>query len=398
MLLLLLLCHHRHQVVAILPTAAIQVTTAQGETFQLLASQASFGSYPPQKESSERSSKTATTAHPLVAAPTDNTHLCDNSTTTRIAGGGLVMVPRGFCTFEFKALVAQRLGAAGIIVYGTLESRYTTANGTTLVYPQNKMDYDCHYGSAYVEASAFQLEHGVYAPSNDALLSGDGPSTNLCLAHSSNQLNTCPSKACLLTGNTTSTSTSTSTSNADPHNHKLQLCCAWDLHVWLYKDPTITENITIPAVYVTMKQYQQLKTGTTAVLYARWRPHYNVSSFLVWALGVCVAATAAWSSASEYRTATKQQQQQQTNGSIAATASSGGGMEPSRVAPSTQHHYHQQQEEQLELSAGHALGFIVMASSGLFILFFFKVRSFECVCRHDIYWSFINSPLTHFVT
>jgi hypothetical protein len=353
LLLMLLLCHQQQgQVRAILPTAAIQVTTAQGETFNLLASQASFGSYP--LESPERNA-----AHALVAAPSDNAHLCDNSTTTRIAGGGLVMVPRGLCTFELKALIAQRLGAAGVIVYGSLESRYTTnATTGTLLYPQDKLDYDCHYGSAYVDASAFHLDNGVYASSNDALVSGPS-SANLCLAHSPNQLATCPSKACLLTGNAS--------------DHKMQLCCAWDLHVWLYKDPNITENITIPAVYVTMEQYLLMKTGTTAVVYARWRPHYNVSSILVWALGVLVASVAAWSSASEYRTATKHVQQQTNESTDSGGA---GGMETSRAHPATQHqHQHHPQEEQLELSAGHALGFIVMASSGLFILFFFKVRT-----------------------
>ena len=34
-----------------------------------------------------------------------------------------LLVPRGLCSFEYKALSAQRLGASAIIIYGSLSSR-----------------------------------------------------------------------------------------------------------------------------------------------------------------------------------------------------------------------------------------------------------------------------------
>eukprot|EP00978_Attheya_sp_CCMP212_P043090 scaffold275067_cov25-Attheya_sp.AAC.1 len=40
------------------------------------------------------------------------------------AGKGVMVVPRGECNFEHKALAAQRLGAQGMILYGSLKSRY----------------------------------------------------------------------------------------------------------------------------------------------------------------------------------------------------------------------------------------------------------------------------------
>jgi len=36
-----------------------------------------------------------------------------------------MMIPRGECTFETKVYNAQLLGASGVIIYGTLGSRYS---------------------------------------------------------------------------------------------------------------------------------------------------------------------------------------------------------------------------------------------------------------------------------
>ena len=112
------------------------------------------------------------------------------------------------------------------------------------------------------------------------------------------------------------------------------------------------------------------------LLYSRWRSPYHISSIVIWALGVLVASFAAWSSAQDYRQSAAKQHEQQLLLASAHTRAAPAGGSPQRQSPS---HHHQQQlqypEEQLELSAGHALGFILMASSGLFILFFFKVSA-----------------------
>ena len=198
------------------------------------------------------------------------------------------------------------------------------------------------------------------ADTNDPILSG---TSSLCFKNSPDSLAQCPSKACLLTSKNTTSS------------GKLEACCAWDLPVWLYEDPAFTkDDVTIPAIYLTLEQGQQLlkevNAGSVqAMIYARYRPAYNPSALLIWALGVMVAAMAAYSSSSEYRSATKDiERHMQTAAADAESGDRGSGdqMSYQRAPPA---------EETLELSAEHALGFIVMASAGLFILFFFKVSA-----------------------
>ena len=372
--------------IAILPTAGIQLIHSNGQiVHQLLASQASFGPSP--------SMTLKQPSFPLMTAPVDNPLLCDTITTTTDTPfrNAIVLVPRGDCTFQVKTLQAQRLGAVGVIVMGSLESRYSINKTTNeWIYPQDKLDYDCNNGMAMIDAKA--LRHididmdkttttSHYDPANNALLSGESP-TNLCWTQSTDQLMHCPSKACLLTGTKPSSSSSSSLTS------KVQACCAWDLHVWLYSDPTVTTNITIPTVYVTMEQskllLESIGMSINVMLYSRWRSPYHISSIVIWALGVLVASFAAWSSAQDYRQSAAKQHEQQlllasphTHERVPSTGGGGGGS-PRNQSPT--HHQQQQQqqqqqypEEQLELSAGHALGFILMASSGLFILFFFKV-------------------------
>lgn len=371
LLQLLLLLLHLHDSIAILPTAGIQLINSNGQiVHQMLASQASFGPSPFMSLKQP--------SFPLRTAPLDNPLLCDNTTTTTatLFHNTIVLVPRGDCTFQVKTLQAQRLGAVGVIVMGSLESRYSI-NETTKewIYPQDKYDYDCHNGMAMIDAKALihinekTTTETKYDSANNPLLSGES-ATNLCWTQSTDQLMHCPSKACLLTGVNPSSTTSPS---------KVQACCAWDLHVWLFSDPAVTNNITIPTVYVTMEQSKLLLEGVgtmNVLLYSRWRSPYHISSIVIWALGVLVASFAAWSSAQDYRQSAAKQHEQQLLLASAHTRAAPAGGSPQRQSPS---HHHQQQlqypEEQLELSAGHALGFILMASSGLFILFFFKVSA-----------------------
>ena len=374
----MVLCLSQVSVVkAVIPSAALDVTLANGSFYTILVSQADFGTYPPTKPNRNPQ-------RTLEVPPSDNALLCDNVTSS---GGysGLMLVPRGNCTFERKALNAQELGATGIAIYGTLASRYTLnttkyVNHTDhvyttddIVYPLQGYDYDCDKGRAEIPSSAILMTPLPYnADNNDPVLSGPA---SMCYKKSSDFLKNCPSKSCLLTGENTS--------------GKLEACCAWDLPVWLCSDPTITEdNVHIPAIYLTMEQGNQLRkemkyNPVQAVLYARYRPAYNPSALLIWALGVWVAALAAYLSAGEYLSARKEvEQHQQIASDSSASLESG---EDRRRRPSTnetQLHLSSYQrapsEESLELSVEHAFGFIVMASSGLFILFFFKV-SVSCI-------------------
>jgi hypothetical protein len=336
----------------------------------------------------------------LELPPSANALLCDNVTTANNSNeagySGLMLVPRGTCTYEQKALNAQRLGATGIAIYGTLASRYslnTTTNHTTnsdyeytqddILYPQKFFDYDCDKGRAEIPSSNIQMTPLPYnAEHNDPILSG-GPSS-LCVQNSPDSLVNCPSQACLLTGqNSTSSSSSSSSSSS---GLLLEACCAWDLHVWLFEDPAFTKNsVVIPAVYLTMEQAKVLLeemrvNPVQTTLYARYRPAYNVSALLIWGLGVTVAAIAAFLSASEYTSATKDifaHHMRTASTRSSSTTVQAGDRSQNTNEEITQMSYQRAPpaEETLELSAGHALGFVVMASSGLLILFFFKVHA-----------------------
>lgn len=346
----------------ILQTAQLDVFTranAEGPSYTLLVSQASFGSYP--RMSNEQK-------HGLSLAPDENPLLCQNVTEPLASVTNKAMlVPRGVCSFETKAMNAQRLGASSVIVYGALASRYSLneTNQTDyeyteadILYPLEHYDYDCSYGQASIPAHLISMEPLPYnAAQNDPLLSGN-TSENLCRANSVDNLAQCPSQSCLLTG----------VKNDDEH---YQACCAWDLHIWLYADDTFNgSEVHIPAVYTTLAQANQLLHDLQTypdlelVLTARWRSAYNPSSYLIWALGVFVAGLAAYLSASDYHKVIRRYRRRPASSSSRAPSSRTGERSEPPPPPA---------EDSMELTAVHALVFIVMASASLLILFYFQI-------------------------
>mmetsp|Transcript_33220 Transcript_33220/g.50103 ORF Transcript_33220/g.50103 Transcript_33220/m.50103 type:complete len:690 (+) Transcript_33220:312-2381(+) len=344
---------------AIMQTAQLDISGGRQTYDSMLVSQASFGPSLPMGDDTE--------GHRLLLPPEDNPLLCQNITTAipKVTDDSFIfIIPRGECTFERKAFNAQRLGASGVIIEGTLESRYST-NETTgeIIYPQDKNDYDCNKGRAEIPSEAISFPP-YDSEVDDPVLSSDS-STNLCMKNSPDYLAACESQACLLTGGNVST------------DGMVEACCAWDLHIWLYYDPSMkSENIEIPAVYATMAQGRQLHENIGAMVKMSERPRakYNASALLIWMLGVCIAAFAAYASAADYHTATREiRSKQQTGGegvedqerlTLNNGTSYKDGPLMENAGPA---------EEALELSAGHALGFILLASSGLLILFFFKI-------------------------
>lgn len=386
-----------------LPRPNVVVDADTQPSYTLLASQAWFGSYPKMLPSNNP-------IRTLALPPRDNPLLCENVTSPKnllshqlpaaadevemaedVGGGGgsAMMVPRGGCTFETKAYNAQLLGSRAVIVYGTLASRYSVneTNRTKpytvddIVYPLNKNDYDCAYGRADIPADRIVLDDPLPYNSqvNDPLLSGN-TSRNLCLLNDERGLRQCPSEACLLTGKRTN------------GNRSMEACCAWDLHIWLYQDDvafgnrTPEESVRIPAFYVTIEQGNRLlddlkrygsggggQQQVRVILSARWRSPYNLSSYLIWALGVFVAALAAYLSAGDYHRLTRralrkrEQQRRAGNGDRASSGRQRRSSPQRRQAPL--------QEETMELTAWHAVGFIVMASGSLLFLFYFAIYS-----------------------
>mmetsp|Transcript_31189 Transcript_31189/g.68468 ORF Transcript_31189/g.68468 Transcript_31189/m.68468 type:complete len:1004 (-) Transcript_31189:186-3197(-) len=398
---------------AILPTGSIDVSSpTTGQSYTLLASQASFGSYPAMARAGRGGGSSSSSSNPLmelILPPQDDPLLCAETegkanytttpsswsssfgnrrflgtsgaatadgrkrrkqhgrsllfggrkSTTSLTGSNpntVMLVPRGSCTFERKALSAQRLGATAILVYGTLDSRYALNKTTTttadddhnhnhdqnddddgrtytiddVLWPQKYYDYDCSRGRAEVPTSLLSFDplpyNGRY---NDDKLTGSAVDGNLCAVHStttpsggSSFADLCPSQRCLLTGEKT-TSSGGGSGSGGGGGTRMEACCAWDLHVWLYSDPSIPEwyePVTIPAFYVTMEEGAALlrtlkesesSGGSTGggggsstvgiTMSARWAPTYNPSALLIWALGVTVCFVAAYLSASEYR-------------------------------------------------------------------------------------------------
>ena len=147
----LIVCLYSSSVSAILQTAQLDVylgdfpASKSSPSYMLLASQASFGSLPEMVGESPEGNP----VWELALPPSDNPLLCSNITSaqTNLPDSAVLLVPRGSCTFETKALHAQQLGAKGIIIYGSLASRYEF-NETTqqTLWPQEFYDYDCSKG------------------------------------------------------------------------------------------------------------------------------------------------------------------------------------------------------------------------------------------------------------
>ncbi len=393
-LAVLLLCILSFQVAeSILPTGAIDVKCQDGSgcDYTLLASQASFGEWPAMK---------AENNEPMVPflPPSDDPLLCLGTSTSiqqqqQSSPNFIIVSPRGQCTFEQKAFHAQKLGASGLIIYGTLASRYSL-NETTIqegnptaadiIYPLEFHDYDCSNSRAEIPIAALSYDQYPYDSSrNDPILSGPSAKGNLCAYQNDYFEESCPSMRCLLTGNIN-----------DDHT-AMEACCAWDLHIWLYKDANMTisgntddakglggDPVTIPTFYITMAEADTLLNNLqmnqiSVTMYRRYAPEYNVSSIIIWALGVFVAATAAWMSSGEYRYATKYELLNQSSETDRDTRalSQNGTHEYEKVANNNSSGALLPPDESLELGAAHAIGFIVFSAGGLLILFYFKIYS-----------------------
>jgi len=328
--LLLYLSLNLHQSYAILQSAAIDIVKhhADGsiESFTMLASQASFGANPPMSVENNlpMHHQFPPNTDPLLCNEADGINDYAKIPTSNDVNV-VMLVPRGVCSFERKALSAQRLGASSIIIYGTLASRYSL-NATTneIIYPIDRNDYDCNRASASIPASALSFDPAPYnAKVDDAVLSGSAEGGNLCAVGNDRFKEMCPSQRCLLTGETDIIGRGRQLQQQQqPQEDSISLmkaCCAWDFPIWLYADAelqktTSIEPVEIPGVYVTMEQgdllIQHIMSSptvifTTITMYRRYAPDYNLSGLVIWALGVFVAGLAAYLSASDYRNARK---------------------------------------------------------------------------------------------
>ena len=316
---------------------------------ELLLSQALFGGIPSMNPKEEPWCS-------IQNPPATNPLLCDapsDDSLSTLPANSILLVPRGSCPFERKALHAQRMGASGVLIYETLASHYSLNRTATsepsvqdIIFPMDKHDYDCSYGERTIPSNQILLDNPLpYNPTqNDPVLADpdEAPAS-------------CASQAFLLTG---------------PSNDQqsYRACCAWDISMELSPDLTLNasltnETVTIPAAFLTRHQHTQL-VGTTSrgvKLVDRWHPAWNPSAILIWLLGVSVAAWASYSSASEYH----RQRRRLLRPRRERPASSRPVVAPPPRPPL--------EDEVMELTAAHVGGFIVSASTSLLVLFYFKI-------------------------
>ncbi|KAI9993470.1 hypothetical protein PInf_015553 [Phytophthora infestans] len=291
----------------------------------------------------------------LVQAPESNRDGCESyqlQSTTSV-NGSIVLVDRGNCSFITKALQAQAAGAKGLIIRGTKRAVYeaivshNTTNSSTLLSGQNTepttslavvdkpvFEYDCSKGEAFVDKPATPEW-----TTDSEQCSGD---------------QRCSSKSCVLTGRT----------EMRESGKKHQVCCMWDTFVLMgVTNRTVAKQLAIPVVYVTIANGHKLQkaidkhtTSLVARTYRRELPLIDVSSVLLWALGVATALGATYYSASSLR--------HQEDSTFYEPRRRGEGIrdEESRNT----------RDDIWELDARHAVGFIALA--GVFLTVFYYVK------------------------
>ena len=280
-----------------------------------------------------------------------------------------MIVPRGTCTFERKALNAQRLGASSIIIYGSLGAMYSV-NETLVhegvsdplkytIWPADKHDYECDNGESKVPISSVSLPYN--SRKDDPIFSGIASDGNECAINDSQFTETCASERCLLTGEIVGGS-------------YLQACCAWDLHVWLYSDPYfVNAEVSVQAVFITMKQAAELlnaiyadKQNARVTLYRRPTSNSHISSIVIVLMGVAVATCGAYMSSSEYRNVHCDHLERNKPSSSSRRNLSPSPAQNSPVADN-------QEDERLDVTMGMACGFVVISSLTLILLFYLKI-------------------------
>ncbi|CAI5731905.1 unnamed protein product [Hyaloperonospora brassicae] len=298
----------------------------------------------------------------LLQLPAGNRDGCaphDTATRTTASAttNALVVVDRGNCSFVAKALRAQAAGASGVIIRGTkravfeaiacrngsdlcatdvmssgdeTEDRMARAtSGATVDKPV--FEYDCSRGQAFVD----KLATPVW------LTDADECSSN----------HRCPSRSCVLTGH----------ANGTRH----QVCCMWDTFVLMgAANRTVAKAVTLPVVYLTIADGNKLQavmdkysaSSLVARTYRRELPIIDVSSMLLWALGVATAIGAAYHSAR-----------------VVPSHDDG-------RAPYDHHGLHMEEESceeegrgVWELDVRHAVGFIISAGVILTVFYYVKI-------------------------
>lgn len=171
-----------------------------------------------------------------------------------------LLVSRGTCTFESKAIAAYLLGAKGVVVYNSLQGIYGGRNYSAA------SEYECDNGASYVA----ELKYPLYGDEMNALMPEE------CTKDSR-----CASGKCVVTNDTV-------------HKHYgHRVCCAWDLYMTMGRDETAVFDPNIPVIAIRMQDYDMLSamsglaTQTLKVqIYARDSLFDHASVFIIYIVAV----------------------------------------------------------------------------------------------------------------
>ncbi|CAM9743448.1 unnamed protein product, partial [Phaeothamnion confervicola] len=338
-LFLLSLSAYGSPAVGVMPTGQLQIN----DYLTYFAAPAAFGAIVPAEDEAK---------YTLLTLPSGTADGCDDATPALpegYDGAFAVLAQRGNCSFDTKARTAQAAGAALLIVYNTLEGVYQGRG-----FAMETDDYECANGEGWISSPVSPAWH----PDNDdPTCSGDAR---------------CQSGVCAMT-------------NVTDAVKGTRVCCAWDLYVTMgASDPDNIDDVTVLAAFMTMQggnalvADSRLVTGTLMVrLEQRPRSDLNISSIVLWLLGVLTVAYAAYRSGDEARYsmvvmglrkggfAGSGAQTLPTVVSVGNGHSIGGGGSSSNGGGAS---------AALDLGLGHTVGFVGFASCMLLVLFFFDLN------------------------
>jgi len=266
----------------------------------------------------------------------------------------VLLVDRGRCTFAEKALYAQGLGAAVLIVTDTLEQLYNRSSASDATLEEQQMEFSCSRGSGEAAWNA-DITDFTSASWEEVV------NVRSCTGRSK-----CTSHMCVPSG------------GADK-----QVCCAWDVPDLMGFGTTdvVTDKSDVSdivVVRISIADGDSLKEMLTSgsdeedgqlliSVYERDPPVVDPAQVILWLVACATVLVGSYKGAAYERT-----KAQLKAALIAADATSSDAIAQARVA----YEEHDEQipdQEQLDLNSWHALAFLVLGSGFLVLLFFVNV-------------------------
>jgi len=308
--------------------------------FEVLASRANAVPLP-HADSSSGNGLSGTELQLVVADPADG---CRD---VQIPAGMIVpgappfalLVARGGCNFGDKVAAAIRAGATLVAVYNTLGAAYVNVSSSYAL--TDPCSVDC--GQA-----TFQVHAAGDMASPVATAQRLGAFSQLC-----GGADTCASGECAVAG--------VLDSDVVSSGDALKVCCLPDEPMVMNLGEQYTMEDMIPAVYVRRSDADSLLAaaarGSRVHASERARMAVDPSVLCIWALGVFAVVTATWLATAKER----------AHAALHAAAShkAAGWAEPGRTPAASDSN----EEDTLDLTAGHALAFVVVASISLVAMF-----------------------------